>query len=91
MMAWLSLWWVWVCAALLLGLVELLAPAFIFLGFSLAALIMGGVAWLGLMPSTTFASFALYAILALASWVGLKMAFKTPTGSVKTFESDIND
>ena len=35
MAAWLALWGVWVCAALALGVIELLLPGSIFLGFAL--------------------------------------------------------
>ena len=36
----LTLWWVWICAALVLGVIELLLPGSIFLGFAIGALAM---------------------------------------------------
>lgn len=87
----LSLWWVWLAAALILGLVELLAPAFIFLGFSVAAVIMAGLAALGLLPGTPAAMLALFAVSALVAWIGLRVLFKSPTANAKTFREDVND
>lgn len=87
----LSLWWVWLAAALVLGLIELLAPAFIFLGFSIAAVIMAGLAAFGVLPTGPAAMFAVFAALALMAWIGLRVFFKSPTPNVKTFREDVND
>ena len=57
----LTLWWVWVCIALALGVVELLAPGFIFLGFAIGALVVAG-----LVAVVTFSNVAaLMAVFAL--------------------------
>ncbi|MEP4198253.1 MAG: hypothetical protein ABJL99_21745 [Aliishimia sp.] len=85
-----SLWWVWVCAALGLGLVELLAPGFIFLGFAIGALSMGALVGFG-VSLTTSASFAVFAILSLIAWFVLRRIFESPTGSVKVITEDVND
>ena len=37
MMFW-TIWWVWLCAALVLGILEVLVPGFVFLGFAIGAL-----------------------------------------------------
>lgn len=87
----LSLWWVWLAMALVLGLVELLAPAFIFLGFSVAALVMAVLAALGLLPATPAAMLAVFAVLALVAWIGLRVFFKPRTANAKTFHEDVND
>ena len=55
----LSLWWAWIAIAVLLGIVEVFAPGFIFLGFALGALVMAGV--VALFPGISIA--ALLAIL----------------------------
>lgn len=91
MMAWISLWWIWVSAALALGAIEILAPGFIFLGFAVGALIMGALAGLGLIPAAPPAIFALFAVLSLGAWFGLRRIFQAPTGNVKVFKDDIND
>ena len=87
----LSLWWVWICAALVLGIAELLLPGFIFLGFGLAALAMSGIVAFSVLTLSTSAKLALFTILALIAWIILRRMFKSPGGSVKTFENDIND
>ena len=36
----LSIWWIWLAAALVLAILEVLAPGFIFLGFAIGAAFM---------------------------------------------------
>lgn len=91
MMAWMSIWWVWLSAALVLGVIEVLAPGFIFLGFAISAVVMAALAGLGLIPSTPFATLAMFAILSLVAWIILRRAFQLPTGNAKVFKEDIND
>ena len=38
-----SIWWVWLSAAIALAVLEVLAPGFIFIGFAIGALIMTAV------------------------------------------------
>ena len=87
-----ALWWVWCAAALALGILEVLAPGFVFLGFAIGALGVGilllaiGRSTFGL-PALIF----IFAALSLAAWLALRRAFALPRGQVKTFETDIND
>ena len=37
-----TIWWAWLCVAILLGIVEVLVPGFIFLGFAIGALAARG-------------------------------------------------
>ena len=87
----LSLWWAWLAAAFGLAIVEILAPGFIFLGFAIGALAMAGIVAFALVPLSAAAKTALFAGLSLLAWIGLRAVFKSPTGSVKTFDHDIND
>ncbi len=90
-MTYLSLWWVWMAAALGLAIAETLLPGFIFLGFAIGAF---GVS---LILLTTFFSPGLpllaliFAALSLVAWLVLRRFFALPKGQVKTFEGDIND
>ena len=34
-----SIWWIWLCVAMVLGLLEILVPGFVFLGFAIGALL----------------------------------------------------
>jgi len=85
-----SLWWVWVCAALIFGIAEVLIPGFIFLGFSLGAI--GVAVLLGAGISLSLPALLLvFAALSLIAWLGLRRFFALPKGQVKTFTDDIND
>lgn len=84
-------WWAWVVAGLALGVVELLAPAYIFLGFALGAVATGGLIWLGLLVGTFPASFAAFAVLSLIAWLGLRMTLGKRSGDVRIVTKDINE
>ena len=85
-----TLWWVWGALALVLAIVEVLLPGFIFLGFALGA---AGVALLLLLalPLSLPLALLIFAGLSLIAWLGLRRAFALPRGQVKTFDSDINE
>ncbi|UWR09838.1 NfeD family protein [Sulfitobacter mediterraneus] len=86
----LSLWWVWICIALALGVVELLAPGFIFLGFGLGALAMAGVVLVA--PGINIpALLALFAVLSLIAWIILRMGFRKQSSGARIVTKDIND
>lgn len=87
----LTLWWVWLSAALIFGLIEILAPGFLFLGFAVGALAMSGITAFSLLTLSLSAKLAVFAVLSLIAWFALRRAFRPPTGTVKTFENDIND
>ena len=90
---WWSLWWVWMVGALLLAILEVLAPAQIFLGFAAGAagvglaLLVGVPGLAGSVPMLllTFASRSLIAWLLLRPLMGVRK------GQVKYFEHDINE
>ena len=86
-----AIWWLWLIAALVLGIVEVLVPGFVFLGFAIGAfavamLLLNTGLFLGLP-----ALLLLFAALSLVAWLGLRFAFAAPKGQVKTFDHDIND
>ena len=85
-----SLWWVWLAAALVLAILEVLAPGFIFLGFAI------GAALVGLMLLTPFspglpALLAAFAVLSLVAWGALRTLFRREDGEARRFDHDIND
>lgn len=84
-------WWVWLAAALVLAILEVLAPGFVFLGFAIGAAVMGlmllGPAQLLSIPMILL----VFAALSLIAWLILRRVFALPTGQVKTFNHDIND
>ena len=86
----LSLWWMWLCAALALGVVELLLPGTIFLGFSLGALVMAVVVAL-ITPPSVAAMLALFAGLSLAAWLVLRLVFRRQSSGARIVKRDINE
>lgn len=83
-----SIWWVWLAGALAVGIVEMLVPGFIFLGFAIGAALTGLI----LLVATPSLSVLLliFAALSLAAWLALRKTFALPHGQVKRFKDDIN-
>ena len=90
MTGYLTLWWVWLCVALAVGILEVLAPGFIFLGFAIGALIMAGVVTVFTFSNAP-AILALFAILSLIAWIALKAAFRRQSSGARVVTRDIND
>jgi membrane protein implicated in regulation of membrane protease activity len=86
----LHIWWVWLCLALVLALVELLAPASVFLGFALGALAMTGVVAFGGITNTS-ALLALFAGLSVVAWIVLRLMFKNQSSGARIVTHDINE
>ncbi|MDU9003445.1 NfeD family protein [Sedimentitalea todarodis] len=84
-----SLWWAWLCFALILGIAEMLIPGFIFLGFAIGAAVVALLLALGLSVTLPLL-LLIFAALSLVTWLGLRRYFALPKGQVKTFEDDIN-
>lgn len=87
----LTIWWVWLAAALVLAILEVLAPGFIFLGFAIGAALVG-VALLGPLQLLSVPMLLLvFAALSLVAWLVMRRVFALPKSEVKTFNHDIND
>jgi len=88
-MAWVSLWWVWLCAALGLAILELLVPGYIFLGIAAGAAIMAGVVVVapGLGVSTLM---AIFGGVSLIAWLVLRRVFRSPDDQTRIVHEDIN-
>jgi membrane protein implicated in regulation of membrane protease activity len=83
-------WWVWIGFGLILGILEILLPVFILLGFGLGSVLTGLVMLSGIvmtLPQTLF----VFAVFSLCAGLLLKKMFGTKYGSAKTFDHDIND
>ncbi|MBN8187822.1 hypothetical protein JF540_14090 [Salipiger thiooxidans] len=84
------LWWAWMAAAVLLLVLEMLAPGFIFLGFAVGAAAVGfwllagytvGWPWLLLV----------FAVVSLVAWIVLRQLVGVRKGQVKLWDRDINE
>ncbi|MEO1537615.1 MAG: hypothetical protein AAFR73_07765 [Pseudomonadota bacterium] len=90
---WWSLWWVWMVGALLLAILEVAAPAQIFLGFAVGAGGVGLALLLGVpgLAGSTPAMLLLFAFVSLIAWLIIRQAVGVRAGQVKVFEHDINE
>ncbi|WP_170412811.1 NfeD family protein [Ruegeria atlantica] len=87
---WLT-WWLWLAGALALGILEIVLPGFIFLGFAIGAAVTGILLAIpGIAPGLPVL-LLIFAALSLASWLILRRMFALPHGQVKTFRHDINE
>ena len=88
-----TLWWVWIVAALVLSIIEVFVPAFVFLGMAVGAVVVGvGLAfgllgWIATLPALLliFAVASVIAALVLRSAIGVRR------GQVKIWDRDINE
>jgi membrane protein implicated in regulation of membrane protease activity len=86
-----NVWWVWIVAGFSLGVLEILAPGYIFLGFAIGALLTGGLLGLGVLGGSLPLLLVVFALLSLASWFVLRRAVGVAPGQKKIWHKDIND
>jgi membrane protein implicated in regulation of membrane protease activity len=89
--AWLTLWWVWAAAAIVFGIIEVLVPTYIFLGFTIGGAVMALIVGLGLLSFTPSWAFLTFAFLSLAGFVLLRLVLGAPGNQVKVITRDVND
>lgn len=85
-----ALWWVWLAAAVVLAILEVLVAGFVFLGFAVGAAVIGLLLALGIALSFPW-HFLLFALVSLLAWVAMRKVFGLRRGQVKTFDHDINE
>ena len=88
--AFLGIWWLWIAVAIVLAIIEVFAPGFIFIGFAIGALITAGLVGFGYIPSASVL-LAVFAGVSLLSWIGLRIAFRSQSTGAKVITRDIND
>ena len=89
-MAIIETWWAWVAFGIVLMLLELMMPSYLFLGFGFGAIVTGITLALGMTISAQYLML-LFSIASLISWVLLRQVFKLPKENVQTFDQGIND
>lgn len=86
-----QIWWVWLVAAAALGILELILPGFMALGFGLGAALVGVLTATGLLGENLALMVLVFAIGSLAGWIGLRKWAGVRKGQVKVWDHDIND
>jgi len=87
----LSQWWFWLSAAVVLGIVEVMVPFFVFLGFSIGAVGMAILVATGWVSLGAAGNLALFAVLSLAGYGLLRVLLGKTQGDVRIITKDIND
>lgn len=88
--AWADGWW-WLAAGLVLALIELLVPGYLFLGTAIAVAIMGLVLLAGLWGGGLPGALVVTALLSGAVWLALRQLSAPREGQVRIWRHDIND
>lgn len=85
-----SVWWAWIVLGFAIGILEIFAPGFIFLGFAIGAVLTGVLVGLGLHAALPLL-LLIFALLSLGAWGVLRAAVGKRPGQVKVWDRDIND
>jgi inner membrane protein len=86
-----TVWWVWVVAGFALGVLEVMVPGYIFLGFAIGAVITGGLLGVGVLGTSLTVTVLIFALASLAAWYLLRAALGAHEGQVKIWHKDVND
>lgn len=86
-----AVWWVWVVAGFGLGVLEVLVPGFIFLGFAIGAVLTGVLVGLGVLGASVPLLVLAFAVLSVLAWLALRATMGVRGGQVKLWDKDIND
>jgi inner membrane protein len=86
-----TVWWVWMVAGFALGVLEVVVPGFIFLGFAIGAVVTGVLVGLGVAPSGLAALLLIFAVASIIAWFVLRKTMGVRQGQVKVWDRDIND
>ncbi len=85
-----STWWSWIVLGIVLGIVEVVIPGYIFVGFAVGAVATGVLVGIGLLSGLPV-MLAAFAVLSLIAWLVIRKLLGTREGQVKIWDRDIND
>ena len=86
-----AIWWVWIVAGFALGVLEIIAPGYIFVGFAIGAVIVGAGLGLSILGGSLPVLLLVFAIASLIAWLGLRRLLGVREGQSKLWDRDIND
>ena len=89
-------WWFWGALGVALAILEIAAPAFIFLGFGVGAGIVAAILGFGIPPATFLMGSLPWLLVAFAgfsvvAWLLLRLLPGVDRTKAKVIEHDIND
>jgi membrane protein implicated in regulation of membrane protease activity len=88
---WWATWWAWVVAGFALGVLEVIVPGYLFLGFAVGAVMTGGLIGFGILGTSLPFTILVFAVVSLGAWFALRRVLGTPEGQVKVWHKDVND
>lgn len=83
--------WLWIGGGLIVALVELMLPGYLFLGTAAALIVMGIVLLAGLWPWGLPGALVTVAVLTFLAWALLRRLLGVRHGQVRIWDRDIND
>ena len=86
-----TVWWAWIVLGFALGVLEVLAPGFIFLGFAVGAVLTGALVGFGVLGQGLPLLMLAFAVLSLVAWAVTRRLVGPRPGQVKVWDRDIND
>lgn len=83
--------WLWIIAAVVLALIELALPGYVFLGTALALGLTGVLMLFGFWGLGFFGTLIVTALLSFGAWALLRRLMGVQKGQVRIWHRDIND
>lgn len=83
--------WVWIGVGLVVALIELMLPGYLFLGTAIALVVMGVLLLAGLWHWSLPTALIAVAVLSFVAWAVLRRLLGVRQGQVRIWDRDIND
>ncbi len=83
--------WLWVIAGLVVALIELVLPGYVFLGTAIALVVMGLLLLTGIWGVGLPGTLIVVAVLSFVVWLALRRWMGVQHGQVRIWRKDIND
>jgi len=83
--------WVWIAGGIVLGLLEMLLPGFILLGFAVGAAVTGILIWSGLIVPSLPVLLLITGVVAAITWFFTRRLLGVRKGQTRIWDRDINE
>ncbi len=83
--------WVWIAGGIVLGLLEMLLPGFILLGFAVGAAVTGILIWSGLIVPSLPVLLLITGVVAAITWFLARRLLGVRKGQTRIWDRDINE